>query len=113
MELVVNTANPIVLLVCLAILVAVIVISRKIEHIPLLIVAIVVFIGLLIYHSVFLESLVSTEETLISQTYYCIAADLIMLLVAFISFLWVDDIVAKNKKLKSYDDSLSWFWNKL
>ena len=113
MELLVNTADPVVLLISLAVLVLIIVISRKIEHIPLLIVAILVLIGTLIYHSAFLEGLASTEDALISQTYYCIAADMVMLLLAFISFLWVDDIVAKKKKLKSYDDSLNWFWNKL
>ena len=113
MELVVNTANPIVLLISVAVLVLIIIVSRKTEQIPLLVIAIAVLIAVLIYHSVFLEEVSSTEETLISQTYYCIAADLVMLLVSFISFLWIDDIVAKKKKLKSYDDSLNWFWNKL
>ena len=113
MELLVNTADPVVLLISLAVLILIIVVSRKTEQTPLLIIAMVVLIVALIYHSVFLEGLVSSENELISQTYYCIAADLVMLLISFISFLWIDDIVAKKKKLKSYDDSLNWFWNKL
>ena len=113
MELVVNTANPVVLLICLAVLVCAILVSRKTESLPILIVVIAVLIGVLVYHSVFLDNLSSSEESLISQSYYCIAADLVMLLLAFIAFLWVDDIVAKKKNKKSYDDSLSWFWNKL
>ena len=70
-------------------------------------------IFLLINHSLMLDGLKSVEEDLISTVYRCIGMDLIFLLLTFISYLWVDDISAKANKKKSYDDSLSWFWEKL
>lgn len=113
MEVLINTSSPMVI-ICLTLLVALIIyLSRKMEKEIFLILAIVLIVGLLIYHSVYLDNLSTDANELISQTYHCLAVDLILLLVLFISFLWVDDIVSKNKKLKSYDDSLSWFWNKL
>lgn len=113
MENLLNTASPLIALIATAVVAFVIYASRKSEVATFLIVAIVVFIGLLIYHSVYLNSLPANETELISQAYYCIAIDLVLFLISFISYLWVDDIVAKKKKLKSYDDSLSWFWDKI
>lgn len=112
MELFLNTANPIMILIIVAIMALVIFISRKAEMAWPLIVVMVAITGYLIYHSISLDKLEKGSE-LISQMYHCIACDLIYMLIAFISYLWVDDIVAKKKNLKSYDDSLSWFWNKM
>ncbi len=108
-----NTANPIMIIVYTLIVAGIIFLSRKSESVIFIIFLIVAIIGLLIYHSIVLDILDSTQEVLISQTYHCIAVDLVLLLLTFISYLWVDDLVARKKKLKSYDDSLSWFWNKI
>ena len=113
MDVLLNTSNPLAIIILTLIVALIIFLARKSEKEVILIVEMVCVILLLVYHSVYLDSLVSTQEELISQAYHCLAADLILLLISFISFLWVDDIVAKKKKLKSYDDSLSWFWNKL
>lgn len=37
----------------------------------------------------------------------------IFILLSYVSYLWVDDIEAKDKKIKSIDNSLDWFWNKV
>ena len=37
----------------------------------------------------------------------------LVILLSFVSYLWIDDIEAKEKKKKSIDDSLSWFWTKV
>ncbi|MBR2289775.1 MAG: hypothetical protein IJ867_04050 [Clostridia bacterium] len=112
MELFLNTANPIMILAIVAVMSLVIFISRKAEIAWPLIILMVCITGYLIYHSVTLDQLEKGSE-LISSVYHCIACDLLYMLVAFISYLWVDDIIAKKKNLKSYDDSLSWFWNKM
>lgn len=112
MELLLNTANPIMIITYLGITALIIFIARKLEKAWPLIILMVAVIGLLVFHTVTLDSLEAGSD-LISNTYHCIAVDLILMLLIFISYLWVDDIIAKNKKLKSYDDSLSWFWNKI
>ncbi len=112
MELFLNTANPLMIIGIVAVMSAITLISRKAEMAWPLIIVMAGITGYLIYHSVLLDSLERGSE-MISDVYHCIACDLIYMLIAFMSYLWVDDIVAKKKKLKSYDDSLSWFWNKL
>ena len=112
MELLLNTSNPLMILAITIIIALVIFVSRKSEMTWPLIIAMVAIIGCLIYHTVSIDDLQKGSEE-ISTLYHCIACDLIFLLISFMSYLWVDDIMAKNKKLKSYDDSLSWFWDKL
>ena len=112
MELFLNTSNPLMIFSITIIIALVIFISRKSEMTWPLIIAMVAIIGFLIYHTVSIDNLQKGSEEM-SIVYHCIACDLIFLLISFMSYLWVDDIMAKNKKLKSYDDSLSWFWDKL
>lgn len=112
MEIFLNTSNPIMILSIVLIISLVIFISRKTEMAWPLIIVMVGVVGYLIYHSITLDRLEKGSE-LISTIYHCLACDLIFMLISFLSYLWIDDIVAKKKKLKSYDDSLSWFWNKL
>ena len=40
----------------------------------------------------------------------CIAIDFVFVGISFFSYLWVDDIEAKEKGIKSVDTSLDWFW---
>ena len=91
---------------------AIILISRNAEIAWPLIIVMIGVTGFLIYHSIYLDGLEKGSK-LITQVYHCIGCDLVYMLITFIAYLWVDDIIAKKKKVKSYDDSLSWFWNKM
>ncbi len=113
MQLLLNTSSPVVIIVLTLLVALIIVLSRKIEKGIFLILFMIIILALLVYHSVYLDSLVPEQDILISQAYHCIAVDLVLLLISFISFLWIDNIVAKDRKIKSYGDSLSWFWEKL
>lgn len=112
MELIFNTANPLMILIIVLIISGIIYLCRKVEIAWPLIIVMAIITAYLIYHSILLDSL-EKGNVLISNVYHCLACDLIYMLISFISFLWVDDLIAKKKKLKSYDDSLNWFWNKL
>ena len=112
MELLLNTSNPINIIV-ITIAISVIIFLSKVAKMEWpIVISMIGFIGCLIYHTLFLDKLDKGSE-IISTIYHCIAFDMIYILILFISYLWVDDIVAKNKNIKSYDDSLNWFWNKL
>ena len=37
----------------------------------------------------------------------------VLIFLSYISYLWVDDIESKEKKIKSIDNSLEWFWKKV
>ena len=100
------TSEPITLLIMTAITVVLIIIGRKTES-PLMPALIVIYsIGLLIYHSTSLNTIDSTNA---SAVYFSIAADMVILFLGFISYLWIDDISAKSKNKNNYSEALSWF----
>lgn len=109
----INTANYIQIIVITLATVGVIAFARKIERPVFPGVLIIVNLALLLYHSYVLNTMPSYMEFQISQTYLCIAMDFLWLLISFLGYLWIDDIKAIKFNKKSYDNSMSWFWNKL
>ena len=93
--------------------VAVIALARKMEKAFLPGILIIVNLGLLLYHSYLLNSLPQALVEQVSQIYLCLAMDFLWLLISFLGYLWVDDITAIKFNKKSYDNSLSWFWDKI
>lgn len=95
------------------IMVLVIVFARKIEN-PILPGGLILLnLALLIYHTYVVNSLPVGLEDAISRTYIYIATDFLWLLISFLAYLWIDDISARKFNKKSYDNSISWFWDKL
>lgn len=93
--------------------VGVIAFARKVEKPFFTAILIAINLGLLIYHTYVLQSLQSDLQEAISQVYVFIAMDFLWLLMSFLGYLWIDDITATKFHKKSYDNSLSWFWDKL
>lgn len=93
--------------------VAVIALARKTEKSTLPAILIVLYLGLLLYHSYVLNELPRIFTEGISQIYLCLAMDFVWLLLSFLGYLWIDDIVAIKFKKKSYDNSMAWFWDKI
>ena len=110
MENVFFTSNPIMILLLIVLTVSLITIGRTLELPQLPIIVVVYSLGFLIYHTIGVNMANGVDT---AQYYYSIAVDLILLFLGFITYLWIDNIVAKNKNLKSYGDPMSWFWDKL
>ena len=109
MEKIFFTSNPIMLLMLLGLTVILIIVGRKTEIPQLPVIVITYSLGFLIYHTIGVNNAIGNT----SNYYFSIAVDLILLFLGFITYLWIDNIVAKNKALKSYGDPLWWFWDKL
>ena len=87
--------------------------SRKIERPILPGILIILYLLLLVYHSYVLNNIPAELEAAISQVYLCIAMDFLWLLISFLGYLWIDDIAATKFNKKNYDNSLTWYWDKL
>ena len=102
-----------VILIITAITTLMIILGRKVEQPIIPGIATIGNLCFLIYHSIVLDNLNPIDNSLITNQYNYLAVGFVLLLISFITFLWVDDIVAKKKNKKSYDDSLSWFWDRI
>ena len=68
-------------------------------------------LGLLIYYIVCARSpeLMEIRKTI----YNCVAINFVFIFIAFMSYLWVDNIEAKIKNRKTFDSGIDWFWKEI
>ena len=71
------------------------------------------FIALLVVHTVEFILWSGNSAEIYKALTTSTTVDLVFIFLSFISYLWIDDIEAKEGKRKSIDDSLDWFWNKV
>lgn len=72
-----------------------------------------VFIGLLVGHTVEFILMPNESQEIYNAITTSATIDLLFIFISFISYLWIDDIEAKEGRRKSIDTSLDWFWNKV
>ncbi len=114
MVLLLNTSEPIMILIYTLIIAGVVFVAKETKNAGIMFLVLAAVVFFLINHSLMLDSLNLTYQAeRIKEVYHCIGMDLVFLFLTFISYLWVDDLSAKKHNKKSYDDSLSWFWEKL
>ena len=110
---VVDFTKPFIILLYLAIVVCTIFLGHEIKRAFVPAVILLVTIALLVTHAlqafVFIESYQGYESILTTSMIY----DFVLVLVTYISYLWIDDIEAKHRNKKSIDNSLDWFWSKI
>ena len=111
--LMINFADPLILLVGALLFVFVLILAKETKRSSIISIMLFAFTILLILHTItFLTNATLTKED-VSNLIYSMVFDLIFVLITFISYLWIDDIEAKEKKKKSMDNSLNWFWEKI
>lgn len=114
MVLLLNTSEPIMILIYTLVIAGLIFVSKETKNAGILLITLAFVIFFLINHSIMLDNLkTENQPEMVKMVYKCLGMDLIYLFLTFISYLWVDDLSAKKHNKKSYDDSLSWFWEKL
>ena len=109
----ISFSNPLVLLIATLLFVLVLILAKETKKSAMTAVMLFVFVGLLVFHTIYFITVPNRSEDVTSGLIFTIVFDLIFVFISFIAYLWVDDIEAKEKKKKSIDNSLDWFWNKI
>lgn len=110
---IVNFSNVTTIILAVILFTLLLILGKETKKSQILAIMLFVFLGLLVGHSIELLTF-NYDNTL---TYECIRVslifDFIFILLSFISYLWIDDIQAKNERKKSIDNSLEWFWREI
>ena len=109
----INFTNPVTLLLATLIFVLMLILAKETKKSVITGIMLFVFVGLLIFHTAWFFIFLDRTEEIVSGLIFTIVFDLIFVFVSFISYLWIDDIEAKEKKKESIDNSLDWFWSKI
>ena len=110
---IINLSDPYAILITLVLFVLVLWLARETKKSSIVGTMLVVFLAIIVGHSI--EYVITQDPTgeiveIISKS---IAMDFIFIFLSFITYLWIDDIESKEKKKKSLDNSLDWFWKKV
>lgn len=108
-----DISNPLTLVLMLAVTVLLIFLAQEIKKSYISAIVLFAYLIILIIHVVQMLTLPEELRYLATALSRCVALDFVFILVSFFSYLWVDDIEAKNKGKKSIDNSLDWFWKKI
>ncbi len=106
-----DLTNPYVLLASLLVYLVLMILGKEFKRSILPAIALFLFLIILIIYGAQLTWV--TENVDKQLIISCIGTDAILIFLSYISYLWVDDIEAKARNIKSIDNSLDWFWNKV
>ncbi len=107
-----NISNPITLVLMLAITLILVYLGKETKKGYITAISLFIYLFLLIWHIT--QLLTITPETIAfkSTLASCLTVDFVMILLSFLSYLWVDELESRLGKKKSYDSGLDWFWGK-
>ena len=106
----IDTSNQVVVLIGLGLTLALIYIGKEAKNAYVPLISLIAFLLILIIHVVQYTTLATEYAAYSGIMGKCLAVDFIMIFIAYMSYLWVDDIETRAKKKKSIDNSLDWFW---
>lgn len=109
----INFTKPFSVLVAVIIFVLMLYLSKENKKAWIIGTLLFAFLALLIAHTVEFALVKDQTEEMYKAVTGSATMDLIFVFLSFMSYLWIDDIEAKNGKRKSIDNSLDWFWNKV
>lgn len=97
-----------IILVTLAIVLICIALAKELKN-PYIAIGLLIFSSILLINSCLSIDLIPEESRY--EVYMSIAVEFFLILMCYITYLWIDDLNARRLNLKSYDDSLVWMWN--
>lgn len=108
---IVDLSQPYTIIGALMITLLFIIIGKEFKKSFMPAIPLFLFLILLVIHT--LQSTVLTDLAYKSIVTVSMGVDACMIFLAYISYLWVDDIETREKHKKSIDNSLDWFWKKV
>ena len=108
---IVDFTRPTTILIALLLTVVCIILGKEFKKSYLPLVCLGIFLVSILAHVLQSIQLTDTYYKLIATR--SLIVDAIMIFLSYFSYLWIDDIEAKEKNKKSIDNSLEWFWKKV
>ena len=107
-----NISNPITLILMLAITLILIFLGKEVKKGYITAISLFIYLVLLVTHVVQLMTLTTEFSAYKSILSNCITVDFVMILLSFLSYLWVDNTESKLYKKKTFESGMDWFWGK-
>ncbi len=110
---IVDFTNPLNVLIALVIAVLVVILAKEIKRSNVTCIMLLSFLTLIVGHCIEYVAVNDPTGEITTTIANCIAVDFMFVLLSFLAYLWSDNIEAQDRKIKSIDNSLDWFWKKV
>lgn len=110
---IIDLSNPFNILVALILYILILFLAKEIKRSNVTCIMLLAFLTIIVGHCIEYVMVQDQTGALTSTLANCIAVDFVFTFLSFIAYLWMDDVEAKDRKLKSIDNSLDWFWKKV
>ena len=110
---IIDLSNPFNVLIALVLFVLVVYLAKEIKRSNVTCIMLLVYLAIIVGHCIEFVLVKDPTGEIISTLAKCIAVDFVFIFLSFISYLWTDEIERKERKIKSIDNSLDWFWEKV
>lgn len=111
---VIDISDPLTLVLLLAATLLLVFLAKELKKSYIAAIPLFAYLALIIMFGIQLlivpDDISSVYTPVLKQ---CLFVDCFMIMVSFLSYLWIDDVDAKENKKKSIDNSLDWFWKKV
>ena len=110
---IINLTDPLTILLCIGAIVLTIFLGHETKRAFIPVIALILCVTLLVVHALqlfaFADNYFAYREVLSASLIY----DFGLILITYLSYLWIDDLESKARNKKSIDNSLDWFWSKI
>ena len=103
-----NLSGPYSIIGALMVTLLFIIVGKECKKSILPAICLIAFLIMLLVHTIQFTMVIDPSLQSIIAVSMSVEASMIFL--SYISYLWVDDIEAREKNKKSIDNSLEWFW---
>ena len=111
--MIINIATPLTILLLTALTVMILMLGKETKKSIFCGILLIVFLGFLVMHAVQYMTMDANSQDLLKTLSSCLTVDFVLVFLSFLSYLWVDDMDARENNKKSIDNSLDWFWKKV
>lgn len=110
---IIDLSNPFNVLVALILYILILFLAKEIKRSNVTCIMLLAFLTIIVGHCIEYALVKDPTGEITTTLANCIAVDFVFTFLSFIAYLWMDDVEAKDRKLKSIDNSLDWFWKKV
>ena len=109
----IDLSNPFNVLIALVLFVLTIILGKETKRSTPVCIMLLIFLAIITGHGIEYFMLQNPTQEVTNTLLHSITVDYVFITISFFAYLWIDDIECKDRKLKSVDDSLRWFWEKV
>ena len=110
---IIDLSNPLHILIALVLFVLTLFLAKETKRSTAMCIMLLAFLAIISGHSIEYLMIQNPTQEVVIVLLRSITMDYVFILLSFFAYLWTDEMECQDKKTKSVNNSLKWFWKKV